>query len=86
MKNKGKKKEASRGEGTENQDKVYDSDAEAVDPREEEVVSREKEEEEEMISKEKKLENKKAKKKPKANEPEATPKVKPKVPTKDLPL
>ena len=75
MKNKGKKKEASRGEDTQNQDEVYDSDAETVDPREEEVVSREKEEEE-IISKEKKLEKQKAKKKPKAKEPELAPKVK----------
>jgi hypothetical protein len=46
MKNKGKKKHASRGEDTENQDEVYDSDVETVDPREEDVVSSEKEEEE----------------------------------------
>jgi hypothetical protein len=37
-------------EDTENQDELYDSDAEMVDPREEDVVIREKEEEE-IISK-----------------------------------
>jgi hypothetical protein len=35
-----KNKEASRGEDTQNQDEVFDSDAETVDPREEEVVIR----------------------------------------------
>jgi hypothetical protein len=61
-----KKKEASREnieEDTENQDEVYDSDAETLEAKEEAGVNREKEEEA-IISKEKQLE-KKAKKKPK---------------------